>query len=183
MIIRHADAARDAAACAAIYAPHVEGSPTSFEDAVPTAAEIATRIESNSATHAWLVAERAQTGEVIGFAYASPHRVRPAYRWAADVSIYVDASAHRGGVGRALYVKLFELLERQRILIAISGITLPNDASVGLHEALGFKRVGVYTDIGYKAGAWRDVAWYQLQIAPPPPGTPPEPLGPQRLPD
>ena len=126
--IRSADPERDAAACAAIYAPHVEASATSFEAEPPTAAELAERIERTGATHPWLVAE--SDGEVVGFAYACEHRTRAAYRWAVDVSIYL-AEANRGqGLGRALYEELFERLREQRFRVACAGVTLPNEASV-----------------------------------------------------
>lgn len=157
--VRPADPARDAAACAAIYAPHVTDLSTSFEEVAPDAEEIARRIE---AAHVWLVAER--DGTVVGWASAGPHRERAAYRWAADVAVYVDEASRGAGAGRALYETLFDALREQGIRTVCAGITLPNDASVGLHEALGFERVGVFRSIGYKAGAWRDVGWWQLQL-------------------
>src|SRR5690349_20193611 len=127
-MIRHADPARDAAACAAIYAPHVEAGVASFEERAPDEAEMARRIERCSATHAWLVSETG--GEVVGYAYATPHRERAAYRWSAETSVYVAAGHERCGIGRELYETLFELLRRQGIVTVLAGITLPNDASV-----------------------------------------------------
>jgi phosphinothricin acetyltransferase len=178
-VVRHADPARDGAACAAIYAPFVAGSVASFEAEPPSGEEMRGRIAATSRTHPWLVAER--DGRVAGYAYGSAHRSRAAYRWAADVTVYVDARAHRTGVGRELYGALLPLLARQGLLIACAGVTLPNDASVGLHEAMGFEPVGVYRSIGYKQGRWWDVGWWQRRLAEP--GEPPaEPLGPQRLP-
>ena len=175
--IRSADPGRDAAACASIYAPHVEASATSFEAEPPTAAEFAERIERTGATHPWLVAE--SEGEILGFAYACEHRTRAAYRWAADVSIYL-AEANRGqGVGRALYEVLLERLREQRFRVACAGVTLPNEASVRLHESLGFAPVGVYRRIGWKAGAWRDVGWWQLDLSPDGEDPPGEPLAPE----
>ncbi len=112
LTIRDADPARDAAACAAIYAPHVEGSAVSFEEQAPDATELATRIERYGASHAWLVAER--EGEVVGYAYATAFNERPAYRWSAGVSVYVAEGARGQGVGRALYEALFERLREQR---------------------------------------------------------------------
>jgi phosphinothricin acetyltransferase len=179
-MLRHADPARDGAACAALYGPYVDGSAVSFEEIAPDGVAMASRIEQIIATHPWIVAEHG--GEVIGFAYAGPHRARRAYRWAADVSVYVDRRFHGQGLGRLLYSSLFELLRRQGLLVACAGITLPNAPSVGLHEALGFVQVGVYGSIGFKDGAWRDVGWWQLALAPTPNGEPPEPGGPQRLP-
>ena len=123
--------------CAAIYAPYVHASAISFEEEAPDAARFAERIATTTRTHPWLVLEDA--GRVVGFAYASQHRARAAYRWAADVGIYVDP-AHQGqGAGRRLYEALFELMRRQNLRVACAGITLPNDASVGLHEALGLR--------------------------------------------
>lgn len=176
LAIRDADPARDASGCAAIYAPHVEASATSFEERAPSGEEMARRIERISATHPWLVAEHRD--ELLGYAYACAHRERPAYRWAADVSVYVADPHRRCGVGRALYGELIERLRRQRFRVACAGITLPNEASVRLHERLGFDPVGVYRGIGWKAGAWRDVGWWQLDLAPSSDEPPAEPLEP-----
>lgn len=163
-MIRSADAREDAAACAAIYAPHVEDGPTSFEEVAPSADEMAARIEETAAAYPWLVAENG--GEVVGFAYACRHRSRPAYRWAVDVSVYVAAGHRREGQGRLLYEALFEDLRERGFRVACAGVTLPNEASVALHEGLGFEPVGVYRRIGWKEGAWRDVGWWQLDLAP-----------------
>ena len=163
--VRAADPERDAAACARIYAPFVEDEVASFEEVAPDAAEMARRIAQTSRTHPWLVLER--DGELAGFAYGTQHRARAAYRWAADVSVYVDPAHHGRGAGRALYAELLELLRAQGIYTVCAGITLPNPASVALHESFGFALVGVYRGIGFKAGAWRDVGWYQLALRPP----------------
>jgi phosphinothricin acetyltransferase len=172
LAIRSADPERDAAACAAIYAPSVE-SPTSFEENPPDAAEMATRIAQYSATHAWLVAE--DGGEVVGYAYACPFLQRPAYRWTVSVSVYVAAGRAGEGIGRSLYEELFARLRRQGFRMAVAGITLPNPASVTLHERLGFFQTGVNHAVGWKLGAWRDVGWYQLELSPESPGVPPNP--------
>jgi L-amino acid N-acyltransferase YncA len=176
LAIRRADPARDAAACAAIYKPSVEEGVISFEERAPGAAEMAARIERIVATHPWLVAESG--GEVVGYAYACPHRQRAAYRWAVDVSVYVAVDRRGQGVGRSLYEALFECLRRRRFQVACAGITLPNEASVGLHESLGFLAVGVNRRIGWKQGAWRDVGWWQLELTPPGTEPPAEPLPP-----
>ena len=178
MHLRHADPERDAAACLAIYAPYVTDSPVSFEDVPPTEAQFAALIAETSRLYPWLVAE--DGGVVTGYAYATQHRARAAYRWAVDVGIYVDPARQRGGAGRALYEALFHLLRRQCVRSACAGITLPNDASIGLHRALGFEHVGTYRAIGWKAGAWRDVSWWQLALDRDG-GPPRELLGPQRL--
>ena len=179
MVVRHADPERDAAACLAIYAPYVADTGVSFEDVPPSAQQFASHIAETSARYPWLVLEEA--GAVVGYAYAAQHRARAAYRWAVDVGIYVDSARHGSGAGRALYEALLDLLRRQRLRSACAGITLPNDASIGLHRALGFVHVGTYRAIGWKAGGWRDVSWWQLQLAPDGDAPPAEPLGPQRL--
>lgn len=178
-MIRHAIPQLDAAACARIYAPYVDGAGTSFEERPPTPLEFAERIERVSAGYPWLLYER--DGKVVGFAYATGHRARPAYRWAAETSIYVSPDHQGRGIGLELYRSLIDLLGRQRLQVACAGITLPNDSSVRLHEAIGFQPIGTYRRIGFKAGAWRDVGWWQLLLRPPREGPPPEPLGPQRL--
>jgi phosphinothricin acetyltransferase len=171
--IRDADPARDGAVCAAIYAPHVEGSAVSFEERAPDAAEMAARVQRYGASHAWLVAER--EGEVVGYAYATAFNERPAYRWSTSVSVYVAEGARGTGIGRALYSALFDRLRERGFRMACAGITLPNEASVRLHESLGFEPIGVNREIGWKEGAWRDVGWYQLELSPAPEAPPPEP--------
>jgi L-amino acid N-acyltransferase YncA len=168
--IRDADPACDGAACAAIYAPHVEGSPVSFEERAPDAAEMAARIERYGASHAWLVAERGE--EVVGYAYATAFNERPAYRWSTSVSVYITGDARGQGIGRALYEALFDRLRGRGFRMACAGITLPNEASEGLHKTLGFELVGINREIGWKQGAWRDVGWYQLELSAAP-GSPP----------
>jgi L-amino acid N-acyltransferase YncA len=175
MRIRPADPVRDAAACAAIYGPYVLETVVSFEAEPPSPKEFEQRMAEVQATHPWLVAER--EGALAGFAYASAHRTRSAYRWAADVSVYIDPAHHRLGVGTALYRALFERLRDQGLLIACAGITVPNPASVALHESLGFELIGIYRRIGYKQGAWRDVGWWQLALGDQS-GPPPEPSAP-----
>jgi L-amino acid N-acyltransferase YncA len=117
------------------------------------------------AAHEWLVAER--DGKVVGYAYGGTHRTRTAYQWTVEVSAYVDRSLHRSGIGRELYGALFERLRQRGFRLLVAGITLPNDASVGIHEAMGFERVGVYKNIGWKAGQWWDVGWWQLDMGAP----------------
>jgi L-amino acid N-acyltransferase YncA len=175
--IRDVAPERDAAACTAIYAPYVEATPISFEERVPDPLEMEARIVRCLATHPWLVAE--EGGEAVGYAYACRHQERAAYRWAADVSVYVASNRRREGLGRRLYEALFERLRGQNFQLACAGITLPNDASVGLHESLGFARTGLSPRIGWKGGRWHDVSWWQLELAPASAGTPLEPLPPR----
>ena len=153
----------DADAIAAIYAPIVRETAISFETEAPSADEMAGRIDATLPSHPWLVAVRA--GAVVGYAYAGQHQQRAAYRWSANVTAYIDAAARRSGVGTRLYGVLIPILQAQGFRSAFAGITLPNDASIGLHEAVGFERLGVYEDVGFKLEAWRDVGWWRLALS------------------
>jgi L-amino acid N-acyltransferase YncA len=153
---------RDAEQVATIYAPNVTDKIVSFELEPPTAEEMRRRIEVTLERYPWLVCER--HGRVLGYAYAGAHGSRAAYRWSVEVSVYVHEGAHRKGVGRALYTSLFAVLKLQGFYNAYAGATLPNPASVGLHEAMGFRPVGVYRGVGYKMGAWHDVGWWHLSL-------------------
>jgi phosphinothricin acetyltransferase len=160
--VRDATAA-DAAACAAIYAPYVRDTAITFEDEPPSAAEMGRRIAAAQERHAWVVLEDA--GRVAGYAYAGRYKERPAYRWACEVSVYLEQGRRRSGAGRALYQALFERLAARGYRTALAGMTLPNPASEGLHRAMGFEPVGVWRRIGWKHGAWHDVAWVQRALA------------------
>ena len=131
----------------------------SFELAAPPPDDMAQRIAKYGASHAWLVAEVA--GRVAGYAYGSPHRERAAYSSSCDVAVYVDPAHSRQGIGRALYAALLPMLAAKGSHAAFAGIALPNEASVGLHEAMGFTPVGIYRQVGWKLGGWRDVGWWQ----------------------
>jgi phosphinothricin acetyltransferase len=149
----------DAGAIAAIYAPYVSETPISFEVAPPDAAEIARRIASVLKRYPWLVCDL--DGRIAGYAYAGRHHERAAYDWTCEVSIYVDRSMQRRGIGRALYASLFAVLQRLGYYNALAGITVPNDASVGLHAALGFEPAGLNHNVGFKDGRWWDVAYME----------------------
>jgi L-amino acid N-acyltransferase YncA len=164
MQIRHADPVQDAAPCLEIYSPYVSDSAVSFDIVPPTVEEFSAKIAHLSETHAFLIADDA--GRVAGYAYSSPYRERAAYRWSAEVSVYVHPDYRGRGVGRLLYDDLLELMRRQGMRVAIAGITQPNPASMALHRSCGFHMVGVFERIGYKAGAWRDVAFLALELAP-----------------
>ena len=152
----------DAAACAAIYAPYVRETAITFEYEPPTPAEIARRIAVAHQRHAWVVYE--EEGRVTGYAYAGPYKERAAYQWTCEVSVYTEMGRRRTGRGRALYEALFERLVRQGCRVALAGVTLPNEASEGLHKAMGFEVVGVHSAIGWKLGRWHDVARMQKRL-------------------
>ena len=160
-MIRDAVAA-DAARCAEIYAPYVLETAISFETDPPPAHEMAERIAAAQRSHAWLVLE--EDGEVVGYAYGGPFMSRAAYQWATAVSVYLAAGRRRSGGGRALYAALFDRLASRGHRTALAGIALPNDASEGLHRAMGFEPVGTYRRVGWKHGRWHDVAWYQRDL-------------------
>jgi L-amino acid N-acyltransferase YncA len=149
----------DAAACAAIYAPYVADTAITFETDAPGSDEMCARIV---AAHGWLVAEDA--GRIVGYAYGGEHKSRAAYRWSCEVSVYLEPGLRRTGTGRALYLALFDHLVARGLRMTVAGITLPNDASVGLHRSLGFEPIGVFRRIGWKSGAWHDVAWMQRAL-------------------
>lgn len=153
----------DAAPIQAIYAPIVSATITSFELEPPSVDEMRRRILHTQPALPWLVCER---DGILGYAYASQHRSRAAYQWSVDVSVYVHEQARRMQIGRALYTALFQILALQGFFNAYAGIALPNPASVGIHESLGFVPVGVYRGVGYKLGAWHDVGWWQLALQP-----------------
>ena len=154
----------DGPALADIYRPAVTDSATSFELVPPDGATMTQRVTHIMERAPWLVFER--DGTILGYAYAGPHRERPAYQWSVEVSAYVHRDAHRLGVARSLYTSLFAALVVQGFRNAYAGITLPNEASVGFHTAMGFTPVGVYRGIGYKHKEWHDVAWFERALAP-----------------
>ncbi len=178
-VIRPAEE-RDAEAVAAIYAPHITGGVASFELIPPDAAEMARRIEATTRTYPWLVCD-VPGGGVAGYVYASVHNPRAAYQWSANVTVYIDEKYRRAGMGRALYTSLFAVLRLQGFFNAYGGITLPNAGSVGLHEAMGFRLVGVYEGVGYKFDRWWDVGWWGLELQPKPSTGLVDPLQPEAV--
>ena len=169
---------RDAGAVAAIYAPHVTEGVASFETFPPDAVEMARRIAATTGTYAWLVCELPGTG-VAGYVYAATFNPRAAYRWSTAVTVYIDARHPRRGIGRALYTSLFALLRLQGFYNAYGGITLPNAGSVGLHEAMGFRQIAMYREVGYKFGRWWDVGWWAMSLQEKPSVPPADPLQPE----
>jgi L-amino acid N-acyltransferase YncA len=168
---------KDAKPIQAIYAPYVAETSISFELDPPSEDQIAGRMERVGEMFPWLVYE--EDGEVLGYAYAGPHSERAAYRWSADTTVYLARGTHRRGIGRALYQRLLAILNLQGFHGAFGGITLPNPGSVGLHEACGYRSIGVYREVGFKMGAWHDVGWWGLRLnAPAREPAPPKPFSP-----
>lgn len=158
----------DAAAVLAIYEPVVRGTAISFEWDPPSVGEMRRRIEDTLARLPWLVAVSptpAGADEVVGYASASPYRSRTAYQWSVETSVYVAEPWRGHGVARRLYAGLQHLVRAQGYRVAYGVVTLPNPASVGLHERLGFERVGLFRAAGYKLGAWHDVLWLRHELA------------------
>lgn len=164
---------QDAAACARIYAPYVTDTAISFETEPPSPGEMARRITTAQRSHAWLVLEE-EAGEVVGYAYGGPFAPRAAYRWSCEVSVYLDRERTGRGGGRALYEALLPRLAGRGYRTAMAGMTLPNDASEGLHRALGFEPAATYRRVGWKHGRWHDVRWVQRALGdgPDPPAEP-----------
>lgn len=163
MVVRFAEIS-DASAIADIYRPYVASTSISFEVDPPDAAEMGRRLEKTLPHHPWLVAD--VDGHIDGYAYATAHRTRLAYQWSVDVSAYVHQALHRRGIGQQLYAALIRVLTAQGYCNAYAGITLPNVPSVGLHEAVGFRPLTVYRNVGYKLGVWHDVGWWMLELNP-----------------
>ncbi|MBM3975490.1 MAG: N-acetyltransferase family protein [Planctomycetes bacterium] len=153
----------DAAACAKLYAPYVRDTCVTFELEAPAQEEMAHRIREYSKHAPWLLAVD-EARQVLGYAYGSRYRARPAYDWTAEVTVYVAHAAQRRGIGRALYRALLDLMRLQGFHSALGVISLPNDASIALHEALGFEPVGVLRAAGHKHGAWHDTGLWQCRL-------------------
>jgi phosphinothricin acetyltransferase len=160
-MIRHATAA-DVPAICEIYNHHVLHTVVTFEEEPVSPAEMQQRLDTITARYPWLVFE--DKGAVAGYAYASQWKTRAAYRHSVETSIYVGQGYIGLGIGRRLYTRLLELLKAQGIHAAIGGASLPNEASVKLHESLGFKYVGTFTEVGHKFGKWIDTGYWELQL-------------------
>ncbi len=149
----------------AIYAPYVRNTAISFETTPPSADEMRERLRKTMEFMPWLVCEC--DGQILGYAYADKYRARAAYQWSASVSIYVDSSVHRSGVGRGLYTSLLDILKAQGLYNAFAGITLPDvGGSVGFHRSFGFRQIGLEEAVGYKLGAWHHVSIWHLLLRP-----------------
>lgn len=164
----------DAAQILDIYAPYIRDTSFTFEAEVPSVEAFANRIGSYLANWPWLVYE--VDGKIAGYAYGSRYRERIGYQWCVECSVYIHDDFHRRGIAKALYAALFRILKRQGYFNVYAVINLPNDRSVQLHEACGFRWFANYENVGYKLGKWKTVGWWQLTlneyIDNPPPPTP-----------
>jgi L-amino acid N-acyltransferase YncA len=152
----------DATAMSALYAPYVRDTAITFELEAPDADEFRKRLHAVRALAPWLVVD--DGGTLLGYAYAGPWRARAAYRFVVEGAVYVGVEHTRRGVGGAVYGALLEVLRAQGFHRVVGGITLPNEASVGLHEHLGFRAVGTFPRCGHKLGAWWDVGFWELAL-------------------
>lgn len=155
----------DAHAIAAIYAPYVTDSVASFEEVPPDAGEMRRRMLV-APRLPWFLAER--DGAPVGYCSSAPHHTRAAYRWSVNCSVYLADSERGRGTARALYGPLLDELRSLGYVTALAGVALPNDASIGFHESMGFRPVGVYRNAGFKLGAWHDVGWWHRPLRDPP---------------
>lgn len=149
----------DAGTLLKIYEPYVKHTCITFEYQVPSVEEFTQRIRETLKKYPYLIAE--QNGEILGYAYASPFKGRPAYDWAVETTVYLKVNVRGNGIGRQLYTALEDILRRQNITNANACITYPNPESIGFHEKMGYRTVGHFTKCGYKGGHWLDVVWME----------------------
>ena len=152
----------DAATLLAIYAPYVENTAITFEYEVPTIEDFANRIEKTLEKYPYLVAE--EDGLILGYAYASTYYARAAYDWAVELSVYVSQDARGKGVGSKLYDELEDLLDQMGYMHFLACISLPNEASLALHQKRGYQQVAHFPKIGYKFERWHDIVWLQKSL-------------------
>lgn len=160
-MIRPATAA-DAPALAAIYNPYIRDTTITFEEEPVTAEEMAARVARVTEAHPWLVWE--EDGRVLGYAYSSVWRARPAYRHSTETAIYLAVDQQGKGIGTALYRALLDELRARGFHLVLGGVALPNEASVRLHEKLGFRKVGHMREAGRKFDRWIDVGFWELLL-------------------
>ena len=154
----------DAQAIATIYNYYIDNSIITFEEEQVTAAEIAERINETAAEQLpYLVLEK--DGVVQGYAYASKWKGRCAYRYSVETTVYLAHDAGGNGFGTQLYETLFDELRNRSYHIAIAGISLPNDASIALHEKFGMEKVAHFKEVGFKFGKWVDVGYWQCSLS------------------
>lgn len=161
----------DAAGILDIYRPVIKETTTTFEIEVPSLQIIQNRVTATMRDYPWLILTHQH--QIAGYAYAGPHRGRPAYKWSTELSVYVHPDYFGQRAGTVLYRSLIEILKTQGYRNLLAGITLPNLPSVKFHESLGFQPVGTYHKVGYKFGQWHAVSWWEMALpGVDPPATP-----------
>jgi Sortase and related acyltransferases len=149
----------DAAQIAEIYNYYIRNTHHTFETEPLSAEEMRQRIAEVSESYPFLVAE--EDGEILGYTYAAQFRLKQAYAYSAEVSIYVKNEAKQKGIGTRLYMRMFDELAETDVHAIVAGISLPNDSSVRFHERLGFRKVAHFSEVGYKLGRWVDVGYWE----------------------
>jgi phosphinothricin acetyltransferase len=152
----------DAEAICGIYNPYIRDSAITFEEDPVSPGEMEGRIRGVTASYPWLVHE--EGGEVVGYAYINQWKARAAYRFSSEISIYIKGSCRRRGIGSGLLGSLLEEVRKTSLHSIVAGVTLPNEASVGLHEKFGFKKIAQFNEIGFKLGKWLDVGYWELLL-------------------
>ncbi len=145
-----------------IYSPFVLQTAFSFESSPPSIEEFKNRILDYSSKAPWLVATI--DNKIVGYAYSGPHRSRGSYRWSQETTVYVEEPFRKRGIARSLYTKLLTILKEMGFAKVLAIITLPNDASIGFHQNLGFKHIGEMNNIGYKFDRWHTTSWWDLDL-------------------
>ncbi|MES2780776.1 MAG: N-acetyltransferase family protein [Bacteroidota bacterium] len=166
---------KDTVALRDIYAHYVENTHVSFEYRAPDSEEFRERILTITEEFPWLVC--LQNDKAIGYAYAHKHRLRDAYQWSPESTIYLAPDFHTKGIGSILYKTLFDVLKLQGYHTVFAGVALPNEKSVGIHQRMGFEDIGIFQKVGYKNGKWHDTRWFQLNLQ----GYSDEPVAPRKL--
>lgn len=161
MIIRQVET-NDAKAITAIYNFYIKNSTITFEEESVSVDEMAARIESISSLYPYFVGE--DNGIVVGYAYATQWKARSAYRFSAEVTIYLHHELKGKGIGSALFRALIDEMRKTDLHVLVGGIAQPNEASVALHEKFGFKKIAQFEEIGFKFGKWIDVGYWELKL-------------------
>ena len=153
---------RDYAGMLAVYTPYVVETAITFEYDVPSLSEFAERISKITSHYPCLVCEAKD--QIVGYTYGSVHRVKTAYQWSTESTIYIDKEFHGKGVARVLYDALLSVLELQGFVNVYAGVTVPNEKSEKFHAAMGFAEIALFDKIGYKLGNWHNLKFYEMYL-------------------
>ena len=152
----------DAKAISSIYNYYVNNTEISFEEKPVSINEMEKRIRETTAEYPWFVAEK--EGSILGYAYTNKYRERSAYRYTAELTIYIKNGEEGKGLGAELMKRVIEETRKKNIHTLISAIAIPNEKSVSIHEKFGFKKVGHLKDVGFKLDRWIDVGYWELVL-------------------